>query len=73
MSEIAVDSLIVDTDTGALPGRDQPGMPAENEIWITESSPGGNGLIEYFTEAYAQQTDQFFVLVEAALGPQNMS
>ena len=37
------------------------------EIWITEKSPGGSGLIEVFMQNYAEDPRRFFSMVRASL------
>lgn len=64
--ELQSDHLMVDID----PGLRQDGQrPELAEIWISESNPGGNGLIEQFYANYQEQPERFFRLLEVALGP----
>lgn len=41
----------------------------QDEIWITEETPGGGGLIEEVVLKYQEDPRRFFRLVESALGP----
>jgi hypothetical protein len=41
----------------------------EEEIWITEQTPGGGGIIEEIVSKYQEDPRRFFRLVESALGP----
>ncbi|MDP1692152.1 MAG: protein DpdJ [Burkholderiaceae bacterium] len=63
--QIDTDSLIVDIDAGL---RDDGTWPATHEIWISETNPGGNGLVEQIVELLATQPDALYRHVEAALG-----
>ncbi|MFS2213964.1 protein DpdJ [Telluria sp. Tellsp104] len=63
--EVQSDHLMVDID----PGLRQDGQrPESAEIWISESNPGGNGLIEQFHTSFQEEPERFFRLLEAALG-----
>jgi len=42
-------------------------VPGCAEIWITEKSPGGSGLIEDFMRHYADDPRRFFSMVRASL------
>jgi hypothetical protein len=64
------DDLVVDLTRGATVMAGEgcfPPQPGTNEIWITESGPGGNGLIEEFMRNYAGDPRRFFSMVRAAL------
>lgn len=41
----------------------------QEEIWITEQTPGGGGVIEEVVSKYQEDPRRFFRLVESALGP----
>ncbi|MES9738553.1 protein DpdJ [Peribacillus frigoritolerans] len=41
----------------------------QEEIWITEQTPGGGGVIEEIVSKYQEDPRRFFRLVESALGP----
>jgi RAD3-like DEAD/DEAH box helicase/helicase-like protein len=65
--EVSVDALIVDTGPGIDPA--SGGQAARmHEIWISETNPGGNGLIEAFVDAYTREPAKFMALLEAGLG-----
>lgn len=55
------------------PGPRSPDSPAKpegvEEIWLTEASPGGSGVIEEILQRYAADPAGFFRLVESALEP----
>jgi ATP-dependent helicase Lhr and Lhr-like helicase len=61
--------LLLDLD----PGPRSPDNPAKpegiEEIWLTEASPGGSGVIEEILQRYAADPAGFFRLVESALEP----
>ncbi len=64
------DSLILDIEPGPPPGdsagrRETPS--GRYEIWITENSPGGAGVIEEILRRVAEDPLHFFRLVESAL------
>lgn len=64
--QIDPDDLMVDTD----PGPTELGEIRQNDqLWITEANPGGNGLIEQVVEAIATRPDHFYRRIEAALRP----
>ena len=44
-------------------------MRDRTELWISESNPGGNGLIEQVVGVLATDATQFYRRIEAALGP----
>ncbi|ALP61335.1 protein DpdJ [Paraburkholderia caribensis] len=62
--QVDPEGLIVDIDPGIrLDGT----APQRAEIWISETSPGGNGMIEQVVELLASRPDSFYRHVEAAL------
>jgi superfamily II DNA or RNA helicase len=64
--EVNVEELIVDVDSGPT----ESGAPPDGlELWISESNPGGNGLIEQVVAALAGDSTQFYRRIEVALGP----
>lgn len=63
--QVDPEGLIVDID----PGIRLDGTPPDRaEIWISETSPGGNGMIEQVADLLASRSDDFYKHVEAALG-----
>jgi hypothetical protein len=62
--ELQSDHLMVDIDPGL---RQDGSEPESSEIWISESNPGGNGLIEQFYANYQEEPERFFRLLESAL------
>ncbi|RYG89397.1 MAG: DEAD/DEAH box helicase [Alphaproteobacteria bacterium] len=65
--EIDADSLVVDIDAGPREDDDIFKDATTGEIWISELSPGGNGLIEDVLRQYADDPRRFFSLMTAAL------
>lgn len=64
--QINAEDLVVDVE----PGPTENGSVRESpELWISESNPGGNGLIEQIVEILATDTAQFYRRIEAVLGP----
>jgi superfamily II DNA or RNA helicase len=64
--QVNAEELVVDTDPGP---RDSGALPDGPELWISESNPGGNGLIEQIVGVLAADATQFYRRIEAALGP----
>ncbi|ODV42720.1 hypothetical protein AWV79_24170 [Cupriavidus sp. UYMMa02A] len=62
--QVDPDGLIVDIDPGI---RLDGALPDRAEIWISETSPGGNGMIEQVVELLASRPDSLYKHVEAAL------
>ena len=65
--EIDVDSLVADIDPGPREADDVFASSPPCEVWISEISPGGNGLIEDVLRQYADDPRRFFSLMTAAL------
>jgi hypothetical protein len=65
--EIDVDSLVADIDPGAREPDDIFSSSPSCEVWISEISPGGNGLIEDVLKQYADDPRRFFSLMTATL------
>lgn len=74
----AVQQLCPDLDAGDLtldidPGPRPPDFIAApdqlSEVWLTERTVGGGGIIESFLARYGEDPRRFFDLVEAALNP----
>jgi hypothetical protein len=67
--EASADDLVVDIDAGPQP----PGVAIQKgaaaEIWITEMTLGGAGVLEEVVRRQAQDPRRFFRLVESALAP----
>ncbi|GJG99175.1 protein DpdJ [Paraburkholderia terrae] len=62
--QVDAEGLIVDIEPGIrLDGVE----PQRAEIWISETSPGGNGMIEQVVELLASRPDSFYRHIEAAL------
>ena len=63
------DDLCVDLNRGAMLDSvtDSVDSAVIVEIWITEKSPGGSGLIEEFMRCYAEDPRRFFSTVRASL------
>jgi len=57
----------VDIDAGPREDGDVFVDAAGGEIWISELSPGGNGLIEEVLRQYAEDPRRFYSLMTAAL------
>lgn len=67
--EASADDLYVDIDPGVRPaGVPEPSV-GESELWVTEATLGGAGVLEEVTRRYAEDPRRFFRLVESALGP----
>ena len=65
--EINSDGLIIDIDPGPREDDDvflEYGSSAE--VWVTEISPGGCGLIEEISRRYSDDPRKFFALITAA-------
>ncbi|MGG3471332.1 protein DpdJ [Neobacillus pocheonensis] len=61
--------LIVDIDGGPRPPEMDPIPEGIGEIWITETTSGGSGIIEEIVKKYHDDPKRFFRLVESALDP----
>lgn len=62
------DDLSIDLDRGpSVNAHLAPRVDSQMEIWITEKSPGGSGLIEEFMRSYAEDPRRFFSMVRAAM------
>lgn len=70
--DIAVNSesgdLLLDVNGGPRPEGVESIPEGMGEIWITETSIGGSGVIEEIVEQYHADPRRFFRLVESALG-----
>lgn len=67
-SSINTEDLSLDLDRGPSVNPDiAPQIDAFKEVWITEKSPGGSGLIEEFMRSYAEDPRRFFSMLRANL------
>jgi hypothetical protein len=64
--QVDPEDLVVDTNPGPTESGERR---LSTELWVSEASPGGNGLIEQVVDAIATQPEQFYRRIEAALGP----
>lgn len=64
--QVNAEELVVDIDPGP---REDGSLRDSPELWISESNPGGNGLIEQVVGVLATDATQFYRRIEAALGP----
>jgi hypothetical protein len=62
-----VGDLILDLDAGPRPPSAQPVSDCIEEIWITEATIGGGGIVEEVLRAYAADPRRFFRIAESAL------
>ncbi|SNB82459.1 Helicase conserved C-terminal domain-containing protein [Rhodoblastus acidophilus] len=65
--EIDAEGLVVDIDPGPREPDDVLADQTAAEIWISETSPGGNGQIEEALRQYAEDPRRFYSLMTAAL------
>ena len=61
--------LLLDLDPGPRSPDSSAKADGVEEIWLTEASPGGSGVIEEILQRYAADPAGFFRLVESALEP----
>lgn len=61
--------LTLDIDPGPRPTNSATVNDGLSEIWLTERTVGGGGIIENFLARYGEDPRRFFDLVEAALNP----
>lgn len=67
-STINLDELSLDLDRGSHEQEDlAPISEGILEIWITENSPGGSGLVEEFMRSYSADPRNFFSMISANL------
>ncbi|TCP53873.1 helicase-like protein [Tumebacillus sp. BK434] len=68
-SEFGSEDLRLDISGGSSPlgGAENPNE--RHDIWITENTSGGGGVIEEVIRGYQEDPRRFFRLVESALGP----
>ena len=63
--ELDADDLCPDIDGGVRGAS----AVADNEVWLTENTLGGGGVVEALHGAYTRDPRRFFDLVDAALAP----
>jgi hypothetical protein len=61
--------LTLDIDPGPRPPESIAAEDGLSEVWLTERTVGGGGIIENFLARYGEDPRRFFDLVEAALKP----
>src|SRR5262249_34364035 len=62
------EDVLLDLDYGPRPSASDE----LEEIWITEETPGGAGIIEQIVDNYADDPRRFFELVQSALGASDL-
>lgn len=67
--ETGITDLIVDIDPGPRSLTAEPPQEGLSEIWLTETTLGGGGIVEKLLQRYSEDPRRFFSLLEAALGP----
>lgn len=61
--------LYLDIDAGPRPP-EAPVLPPDiSEVWVTESTIGGGGIVEEVLRAFVADPRRFFRIAESALGP----
>ena len=68
-SDLDSGDLLLDVDAGPRPSSATPKPTDLEEIWITEKTVGGGGIVEAFLIRYGEDPRRFFDLVENALRP----
>lgn len=61
--------LLLDVESGPRPSFANEKPKGTEEIWITEKTVGGGGIVESFLIRYGEDPRRFFELVENALRP----
>ncbi|MBK6781952.1 MAG: hypothetical protein IPG75_20825 [Gemmatimonadetes bacterium] len=67
--EAVTSDLLLDIDPGYRAPDDTPIPPGVSEIWITEATLGGGGVLEEIARRYVDDPRRFFRLLESCLGP----
>jgi hypothetical protein len=68
--DLDAEGLVVDVEAGPRTKSDQfAGEDEGSEIWVSESTPGGIGLIEEILKVYGSDPRRFYGLMAAALRP----
>jgi len=57
--------LVLDTDPGPRIGH--PGVVPDDEVWLTETSVGGGGIVEQFVACYAADPRRFTAMLDRSL------
>lgn len=66
--DMEADGLVVDVNPGPRAPDDlEPGSDPTQEVWISETAPGGTGHIQEFILRYAEDPRRFFSLLTASL------
>ena len=68
-SDLDAGDLLLDVEPGPRPSIASERDDDSEEIWITEKTVGGGGIIESFLIRYGEDPRRFFDLVENALRP----
>lgn len=68
-SDLDAGDLLLDIEPGPRPRTAIPVADDTEEVWITEKTVGGGGIIEAFLIRYGEDPRRFFDLVENALRP----
>ncbi len=68
-SDLDAGDLLLDVDAGPRPSYAVPKPSDLEEVWITERTVGGGGIIEAFLIRYGEDPRRFFDLVENSLRP----
>lgn len=68
-SDLDAGDLLLDVEPGPRPSTAIPNPDDTEEVWITEKTVGGGGIIEAFLIRYGEDPRRFFDLVENALRP----
>jgi hypothetical protein len=65
--EIDLSGLVVDIDEVEIDQLSNLAEEADNDIWITEATPGATGHIEEIIEKYSEDPRRFYSIMRAAL------
>lgn len=68
-SDLDAGDLLLDVESGPRPASSIEKLNDTEEIWITEKTVGGGGIIESFLIRYGEDPRRFFDLAENALRP----
>ncbi len=63
-------SLVLSVNSVVTPPT--PKLANEDEIWLTESTIGGGGIVEEFTRLYAENPRHFLRLLDSKLAPSDL-